>query len=209
MSEKRERLFSGLVTVNEDNINHFKCCFGAYETEMKHNMKCSFISEGFILLTFNHLILIALFIKFEGKNTTFSISKILFWMMHITVSFSYRCRVRGCRQSQDRHWGPCGQGSFKGGLLQCSPGSSAPLIRLTLPGYRMLRLEAQCRPSLATRLLMSYLNFRSPGFIICKLGQTTPTLRDLCWENETTPAHVIPSLSLPEKEGNCSGHDDS
>lgn len=78
MSEKRERLYSGLVTVNEDNINHLKCCFGAHETEMKHNMKCSFISERFILLTFNHLILIALFIKFEGKNAIFSISKILF-----------------------------------------------------------------------------------------------------------------------------------
>lgn len=67
--EKRERLCSGLVTVNKENINHLKCYFGAHETEMKHNMKCSFISEGFILLTFNHSILFALFIKFEGKNT--------------------------------------------------------------------------------------------------------------------------------------------
>lgn len=71
MSEKRERLYSGLVTVNEENINRLKCCFGVHETGMKHNMKCSFISEGFILLTFNHSILVALFIKFEGKNTIF------------------------------------------------------------------------------------------------------------------------------------------
>lgn len=65
--EKRARFYSGLVTVNEENINHLKCYFGAHETEMKRNMKCSFISEGFILLTFNHSILFALFIKFEGN----------------------------------------------------------------------------------------------------------------------------------------------
>lgn len=70
-SEKRERLYWGLVTVNEENINHLKCCFRAHETEMKHNMKCSFFFESFILLTFNHSILFTLFIKLEGKNTIF------------------------------------------------------------------------------------------------------------------------------------------
>lgn len=65
------RFYLGLVTLNEENINHLKCYFGAHETEMKRNMKCSFISEGFILLTFNHSILSALFIKLEGKNTFF------------------------------------------------------------------------------------------------------------------------------------------
>lgn len=59
MSEQSERLYGGLVTVNEENINHLKCCFRAHETEMKHKMKCSFISEGFILLTLNHSILFA------------------------------------------------------------------------------------------------------------------------------------------------------
>jgi hypothetical protein len=65
MLEKRERFYSGLVTVNEENINHLKCCFEAHATEMK----CSFISEGFILLALNHSILFAL--KFEGKNFIF------------------------------------------------------------------------------------------------------------------------------------------
>ena len=62
MLEERARFYLGLLTINEENINHLKCYFGAHETEMKRNMRCSFISKGFILLTFNHSILFALFI---------------------------------------------------------------------------------------------------------------------------------------------------
>lgn len=77
MLEKREWLCLGLVTVNEENINHLKYYFGAHETEMKRSVKCSFISEGFILLTFNHSILFSLSVKFEENNSFSKIYAVL------------------------------------------------------------------------------------------------------------------------------------
>lgn len=65
---RRERICSGLVMVNEENINHLKCYFGAHKMEMKHNMKCSFISEGLILFTSSHSILFLPISKVWGKE---------------------------------------------------------------------------------------------------------------------------------------------
>ena len=77
-SEKRERLYWGLVTVNEENINHLKCCFRAHETEMKHNMKCSFFFWELYFVDIQSLNPLYLVYKVGGKEHYFLVSKILF-----------------------------------------------------------------------------------------------------------------------------------
>ena len=66
--------------VNKENINHLKCYFGAHETKMKHNMKCSFISKlaYFVnIQSFNPLGLIYnIWVKY-----IFLITKTLFWVL--------------------------------------------------------------------------------------------------------------------------------